>query len=95
MVLGGLVLGTLIHYLRGTRIMMFQLSGFYYRLYPIFAATCNGVSLLRLNRRKRAASILRAVTMGFGMIMLSYTITSPRNPYYLLIKGPILNLKPL
>ena len=24
------MLGTLIHYLRGTRIMMFQLSGFYY-----------------------------------------------------------------
>ena len=29
MALGGLVLGTLIHYLRGTRIMMFQLPGFY------------------------------------------------------------------
>ena len=29
------MLGTLIHYLRGTRIMMFQLSGFYYaEFYP-------------------------------------------------------------
>ena len=29
MALGGLVLGSLILYLRGMRIMMFQLSGFY------------------------------------------------------------------
>ena len=27
--IGGLVLGSLIHYLKGMRIMMFQLSGFY------------------------------------------------------------------
>ena len=32
MALGGLVLGSLILYLRGTRIMMFQLSGFYCKL---------------------------------------------------------------
>ena len=30
MALGGLVLGSLILYLKGTRIVMFQLSGFYY-----------------------------------------------------------------
>ena len=30
MALGGLVLGSLILYLKGMRIMMFQLSGFYY-----------------------------------------------------------------
>ena len=29
--LGGLVLGSPILYLKGTRIVMFQLSGFYYR----------------------------------------------------------------
>ena len=29
--LGGLVLGSLILYLKGMRIMMFQLSGFYFR----------------------------------------------------------------
>ena len=29
--LGGLVLGSLILYLKGMRIMMFQLSGFYYK----------------------------------------------------------------
>ena len=33
MALGGLVLGSLILYLRGMRIMMFQLSGFYCILY--------------------------------------------------------------
>ena len=32
MVLGGLVLGSLIVYLKGMRIMMFQLSGYYYRV---------------------------------------------------------------
>ena len=32
MALGGLVLGSLILYLKGIRIMMFQLSGFYYRV---------------------------------------------------------------
>ena len=32
MALGGLVLGSLILYLKGIRIMMFQLSGFYYML---------------------------------------------------------------
>ena len=31
MALGGLVLGSLILYLKGMRIMMFQLSGFYYK----------------------------------------------------------------
>ena len=34
MVLGGLVLGSLIVYLKGMRIMMFQLSGYYYRQTP-------------------------------------------------------------
>ena len=33
MALGGLVLGSLILYLKGMRIMMFQLSGFYCRAY--------------------------------------------------------------
>ena len=32
MALGGLVLGSLILYLKGMRIMMFQLSGFYHRV---------------------------------------------------------------
>ena len=36
MALGGLVLGSLILYLKGMRIMMFQLSGFY----------CNGLGLV-------------------------------------------------
>ena len=40
MALGGLVLGTLIHYLRGTRIMMLQLSGFYYRIVQTAALLC-------------------------------------------------------
>ena len=31
MALGGLVLGSRILYLKGMRLMMFQLSGFYYR----------------------------------------------------------------
>ena len=31
MALGGLVLGSLILYLKGMRIMMFQLSGFYFK----------------------------------------------------------------
>ena len=31
MVLGGLVLGSLILYLKGMRMMMFQLSGYYYK----------------------------------------------------------------
>ena len=31
--LGGLVLGSLILYLKGMRIMMFQLSGFYYNMF--------------------------------------------------------------
>ena len=30
--LGGIVLGSLILYLKGMRIMMFQLSGFYYKV---------------------------------------------------------------
>ena len=33
MALGGIVLGSLILYLQGMRIMMFQLSGFYCRAY--------------------------------------------------------------
>ena len=33
MALGGLVLGSLVLYLKGTRIVMFQLSGFYYRAF--------------------------------------------------------------
>ena len=36
MTLGGLVLGSLILYLKGTRIVMFQLSGFYYILTRIY-----------------------------------------------------------
>ena len=36
MALGGLVLGSLILYLRNMRIMMFQLSGFYYRVVIIY-----------------------------------------------------------
>ena len=32
MALGGLVLGSLILYLKGMRIIMLQLSGFYYRV---------------------------------------------------------------
>ena len=35
MALGGLVLGSLILYLKGMRIMMFQLSGFYCNSYDI------------------------------------------------------------
>ena len=37
MALGGLVLGSLILYLKGMRRMMFQLSGFYYNLNPLRA----------------------------------------------------------
>ena len=32
MAIGGLVLGSLILYLKGMRILMFQLSGFYYTI---------------------------------------------------------------
>ena len=35
MALGGLVLGSLILYLKGMRIMMFQLSGFYCKVYSL------------------------------------------------------------
>ena len=38
MALGGLVLGSLILYLKGMRIIMFQLSGFYYRFLRVQAS---------------------------------------------------------
>ena len=38
MALGGFVLGSLILYLKGMRIVMFQLSGFYHILFPIAPA---------------------------------------------------------
>ena len=47
MVLGGLVLGSLIVYLKGMRIMMFQLSGYYYKFKVAAGAPWDSDSILR------------------------------------------------
>ena len=52
--LGGLVLGSLILYLKGTRIVMFQLSGFYY------------ITVQYMRVPKRSERFLSGLNSGLG-----------------------------